>query len=291
MSSLSNIGVESKFKNSYSRAGSFFKKYTMADTLVSKIIFVIVIIILFFLILRLVIIIMGYIFSPKNSPYIIKGLHDGGTRVIKTQNPSSSNSVPLYRSKNELGGIELSYSIWLNIKDKKNTDSFNHIFSKGSIKRIDDEGVYYPNNFPGLYFNGTSSKNTNINHNELVAIVNTYNNESERIIIENIPLEKWIFVVLRIKGNILDVYINGIITKRHVLSGVPKQNYEPIIVSAGKNNGFDGQLSNLRYYDYALSAIQINSLALQGPNLKADKIKDISTPPYLATNWYFNNNN
>ena len=291
MSSLSNIGVESKFKNSYNKTSNFFKKYAMADTLVSKIVFVIVIIILFFLILRLVIMVMGYIFSPKNNPYIIKGLHDGGTRIIKTQDPSSSNAMPLYRSKNELDGIELSYSVWLNLKDKRNTKTLNHIFSKGSIKRIDEEGIYYPNNFPGLYFNGKSSDNGNINHNELVVVVNTYNNESERVIVENIPLEKWILVVLRIKGNILDVYINGIITKRHVLSGVPKQNYEPIIVCAGKNNGFDGQLSNLRYYHYALSAIQINSLSLQGPNLKADKTKNISSPPYLATDWYFNNNN
>ena len=289
MSSLSNTRAESKFKSNFNRVDNYFKKFAMADTLVSKIIFVIIIIILFFLLLRLIIIIMGYLFSPKQSPYIIKGLHDGSSRIIKSQNTSNSNSMTLYRSKNEIDGIELSYSVWLNIKDKGNTTSFNHIFSKGSIKRTDNDGVYYPNNFPGLYFNGTESTST-INHNQLVVVVNTYNNESERVIIENIPLEKWILVVLRVKGNVLDVYINGIITKKHILSGVPKQNYEPIIVTSGKNNGFNGQLSNLRYYDYALSAIEINTLALHGPNLTIDKKTGNSSPPYLATDWYFNNN-
>lgn len=285
MSNLSTTNMRSNLK----RVDNYFKKYLMADSLVSKIIFVIVIIILFFLVLRLVILTIGYIFTPKKSPYIIKGLHEGNKRIIKQQNPSGNKSLPLYRSKNEEDGIEFSYSLWLNLEYRRNESKFSHIFNKGSNKRMDDDGVYYPNNCPGLYFDTRIGKN-NSNRNNLVVVMNTYNKQQERIIVTNIPMEKWICVIVRVSNNIVDVYVNGIITKRHILSGVPKQNYEDLTVCAGNNNGFDGQLSNLRYYDYSLGAIEINAISLRGPNLKVDKKKNISSPPYLSTDWYFDNN-
>ena len=285
MSNLSTTTMRSNFK----RADNYFKKYLMADSLVSKIIFVIVVIILFFLLLRLIILTMGYLFSPKKSPYIIKGLHEGSKRVIKQQNPSSKRSMPLYRSKNEESGIEFSYSLWLNLQYRRNENYCSHIFNKGSNKRMDSDGIYYPNNCPGLYFDARSSTEGQ-NNNNLVVVMNTYEKQEEKIIIENIPMDKWICVVIRVSNNIVDVYINGVITKRHILSGVPKQNYEDLTVCGGKNSGFDGQLSNLRYYDYSLGAIEINSISLYGPNLKVDKTKNISSPPYLATDWYFDNN-
>jgi len=280
MSSLSTTNLRSDFK----RVDNYFKKYLMADSLVSKIIFVIVIIILFFLVLRVIILAMGFLFSPNKSPYIIKGLHEGSNRVIVQQNPSSSKYTPLFRSKNEEDGIEFSYSVWLNLDYRRDESKYNHIFSKGSNRRMDGKGVYYPNNCPGLYFD------TSNNNNNLVVVMNTYSKEQENIIIKNVPMEKWICVVIRVTNNIVDVYINGVITKRHILSGVPKQNYEDLTVCGGKNNGFDGQLSNLRYYDYSINALEITSIAMRGPNLKVDKTKNISSPPYLSTDWYFDNN-
>ena len=268
-----------------------FKKYLMADSLVSKIIFVFIIIILFFLMLRLVVLIMGYVFSPKKSPYIIKGLHEGNKRVIKQQDPSSKKSLTLHRSKNQEDGIEFSYSVWLNINYRRPETKYNHIFSKGSHKnnRVNDNGVYYPNNCPGLYFDGTTTGDKT--NNNLVVYINTYSKTQEEIIIKNVPMDKWLCVVIRVTNNIVDVYINGIITKRHILSGVPKQNYEDVIVCGGKLRGFNGQLSDLRYYDYSLNAIEINSISVKGPNLKVDKKSstDMSSPPYLSTDWYFDN--
>lgn len=285
MSSLSTTPMRSNFK----KVDNIFKKYLLADSLVSKIIFVIVIIILFFLMLRLIILTIGYLFSPKKSPYIIKGLHEGSKRVIKQQNPSGNKSLTLYRSKNEEDGIEFSYSVWLNLQYRRNEQKYSHIFNKGSNKRLDNLGVYYPNNSPGLYFD-TRMGDNNSNNNNLVVVMNTYNKQQENIIVTNVPMEKWICVIIRVSNNIVDVYINGVITKRHILSGVPKQNYEDLTVCAGYNNGFDGQLSNLRYYDYSLGAIEINAISLRGPNLKVDKKKGVSSPPYLATDWYFDNN-
>ena len=289
MSNLTKTSLRGDFK----KGDNYFKKFFMADSLVSKIIFVFIIIILFFLILRLIVLIMGYLFAPKKSPYIIKGLHEGNKRVIKQQDPSSKRSMPLYRSKNQEDGIEFSYSVWLNINYRRPGILYNHIFSKGSSRsnRVDSNGVYYPNNCPGLYFDGTNKDDKT--NNDLVVYMNTYNTIQEEIRIKNIPMEKWLCVVIRVSNNVVDIYINGIIAKRHILSGVPKQNYEDVIVCGGKLRGFDGQLSNLRYYDYSLNAIEINSISIKGPNMKVDKSSsnNMSSPPYLSTNWYLDNDN
>ena len=57
------------------------------------------------------------------------------------------------------------------------------------------------------------------------------------------------------------------------------------------NGGFDGAISNLKYYNYAIGTFEINSIMYKGPNLKSSKESKLSDTKadYLSTNWYFNN--
>ena len=108
----------------------------------------------------------------------------------------------------------------------------------------------------------------------------------EEIIIENIPTKKWKFIVIRLKGKTLDVYINGKIARRHILQYPAKQNYGDIFVT--QENGFTGALSNLRYFDHALDVQTINDMSDEGPNLTVysdDELKNTS-PPYFSVKWY-----
>ena len=61
----------------------------------------------------------------------------------------------------------------------------------------------------------------------------------EEISVPNIPLNKWINVMIRTQGKIVDVFINGAISQRHVLTQVVRQNYGDTYVL--ENKGFDGQ--------------------------------------------------
>ena len=86
--------------------------------------------------------------------------------------------------------------------------------------------------------------------------------------------------------NVLDVYINGTLVKRHQLSGVARQNYDNVYVSM--NGGFSGFTSDLRYFNYSIGTFKIDQIVMSGPNMKmkdAD-IKD-SVPKYLSTRWFF----
>ena len=60
---------------------------------------------------------------------------------------------------------------------------------------------------------------------------------------------------MRCQNQTIDVYINGVLTKRHILSGVPKQNYSDVHIS--QNGGFGGYLSSLRYFNYAINTNKI----------------------------------
>ena len=110
------------------------------------------------------------------------------------------------------------------------------------------------------------------------------------IYVDGIPIKKWVSVVIRVTGqNIVDVYVNGTLTKRHKLSNIVKQNYDNIYINL--NGGFGGNLSNLRYYNYAIGTFEIYRITSEGPDLTIAENTSLqkSKPFYLSSQWYFDN--
>ena len=103
------------------------------------------------------------------------------------------------------------------------------------------------------------------------------------IVVQDIPLNKWVSVIIRCDNKSLDVYINGTVVKRRVLSGVPRQNHDDVDIGA---NGFDGYVSNLWYFDHALGQTKYRIIVEEGPNLsmKGDNMLD-AKPYYLSPRW------
>lgn len=153
-------------------------------------------------------------------------------------------------------------------------------------------GINYPDNGPGLYL-FTKSKSANTYELSLLIVMNTVNNYSnsknifEYVVVNNISTQKWLNIITRVIGKNLDIYVNGNIVKRHVLKNVPQQNYGSLFVNG--NGGFDGSVSGLKYYNKALTIMQITNIMKKGPNMNIDK-STLVTPPYLGRDWYFDNN-
>ena len=114
--------------------------------------------------------------------------------------------------------------------------------------------------------------------------MNTFGNMTETVEIDDIPLNKWINVVLRLEGNVMDVYINGNIALRHIFNSVPMQNYGDTYVNA--NGGYSGMISDLWYHNRALTAVEIMSIVNAGPNLTAQDDMKVF-PPYFSLRWFF----
>jgi hypothetical protein len=118
--------------------------------------------------------------------------------------------------------------------------------------------------------------------------MNSYTEITEYIDIENIPMNKWFSLVLVMRHQTLDIYINGNLKKSLKLSGIPKQNYGELYVNSF--GGFAGHISRLRYYDWALSYNEIETIQRRGPSMRMESsnLKDSERPPYLTPNWWTN---
>lgn len=259
------------------------QSFLQSNSIIAKFAFLILVLIMFIVALRLGAWILSWLFAPSSNPILINGMINAKQMLRVQQDPSIPGSIPIIRSVNEYEGLEFTWSVWMFVDDftyKQN--EYKHVFHKGNDNiNITQQpiGLNFPNNGPGLYITPHT--------NNLVVIMNTFDKINEEIIIKDLPLNKWVSVIIRVSNqHVLDVYINGVLTKRHQLKGVPKQNYGDVFVSL--NGGFSGYTSELRYFDSAIGTNQIQSIVDSGPNMKMIGGDMSGTKPqYLSSRWYF----
>ena len=284
MSSSPNLGKVStaNFSPAAQAKGAFAgtKEFMESNSIVAKIAFLFLVLIIFILLLRLGISAISYFMRPTSDPTLIDGMSDGTQMHVIPQNPAIPHAKPILRSINQEDGIEFTWSVWTYIKDLKPENLYKHVFHKGNDKINSTNGLNFPNNAPGLYITPHT--------NNFVIMMNTFKNIQEEIIVEDIPLNKWINIIIRVENQNLDVYINGTIVKRHILNSVPKQNYGDVFVTM--NGGFNGYTSSLRYWNTALNIREIQSIIDKGPNLEMKESTMIeSEPRYFSLRWFFQN--
>lgn len=275
------------------------KQFLSSNSLVAKFAFLILVIIVFVILLRIGTFILTYIFSPNPSPYLIDGMIDAKKQQTISQDPRVSGSVPIMRSVDQREGLEFTWSVWLYLDDVNYFQNrYKHVFHKGN-DLVGSDGLVSPNNAPGLYISPVDEKKNMMN---LLVRMNVFTDQSkdnnlrntsggpniyDDVVIEDMPINKWVNVIIRCNAeNVLDVYINGTLVKRHKLSGVARQNYDNVYVSM--NGGFSGFTSNLHYFNYAIGTFKIDQIVMSGPNMKMKdtNMKD-SVPKYLSTRWFF----
>lgn len=285
------------------------------NSIIAKFVFLIVVLIGFFLLFNLGIYIVSWFATPDRSPYIFKGMYSTAAKKHITQDPKQ-NGKTIYRSNNEDKGIEFTWSSWLNLELP--TDGQKHIFNKGT-----EPESGFNKNAPGVYAKqGTAevtqafidevatatdtenvagtwdamtedeqnaavedarTKNGTLN---LIIKMDTITTNADDIILYDLPIKKWFHLAIRLQNKIIDIYVNGTITTRIPLSEVPDQNYGDIYLGYG---GLGGNISNLRYFDKALSVFQISNIVMAGPNLSnPDENVKIGKANYLSNNWYSN---
>lgn len=210
------------------------------------------------------------------------------------QNPNVSGAIPINLSSNERNGIEFSYSFYINVAPTSFRQEYglSHIFHKG-----------YPSQFPllapGVYMRSDT--------NTLRVYMNTYKTWNNFVEVENIPIGKWVHIVIVCNENALFIYINGNLAKKLSFDGfAPYQNFEDIccfsqrritmkhsLVPSTDENGFDvfgcmtGQVSRLTYFSYALCYAEIQQLMNEGPSSKLNSAAStLNAPPYLDDTWW-----
>ena len=211
-----------------------------------------------------------FLLSKSDSPWIIQDSKSARNSLVITQDPKNENSITLYRSDDQGSGAEFTYSFWFVINNLE--------YKYGEMKSMFHKGNKsgYPNASPGVYIAPET--------NTVRVYMNTLDNINEYVDIENIPIKRWVHMAIVLKGQYLDIYMNGYLRKRHDLKSVVKQNFGDLWLNM--NGGFDGYMCRMRYFRRALEYNEVENIVRNGPSLAAcgdtgDK------PPYLDDNWWF----
>lgn len=264
------------------------QSFAEANSTISKVVFIIFLLIIFGILLRVGMYLVATFFAPPKSPHVVNGMRLTNKGKVFQVNPNQNNSKPILRSINEDQGMEFTWSSWLWMESTEYADKTTSkiIFTKGKGISDDNDEKIKMMSSPGLF--------ASPNNNEIEIILakhqdtNVGGQSYESIKIDNIPMQKWVNVVIRVQNKTLDVYVNGTLTERKDMDYVPKQNYGDVYVG-DSINGMNGYISSLRYFNHAIGEGRIQDILYQGPNLKMeDESYNQTMPPYLSMKWYFN---
>lgn len=215
----------------------------------------IVVILLIFMILK-------YIFTE---PYTLQGMQSGQTASTISANDLATNGtdVPLNN---------FAYSIWFYVND------WNYRY--GSPKVIFGR-MGAPSASGSGQIQGVSGVDpcplvllTPVENNLAISLAcfpgsdqQSQNPESKSIVhtcaVGNIPIQRWVNLLISVYGRTLDVYIDGKLVKTCLLPGIAKVNNKADIYVT-PNGGFDGWTSNLQFFPNALNPQQAWNIYSKG---------------------------
>jgi hypothetical protein len=284
------------------------KDFLDSNSFVAKISFVLLIIICFVIIFNVGYWVISLVLSPSKTPLLVDGMVDAKVPLSIPQAMNQKNAKPIYRSNDQYNGLEFTWSTWFYINDPtyRSEQNTKNIFVKGNKGNNTSQNQPFATNCPGVYLYSENSNNPNnyssngVNNltmqlNIMMDIfpyqdpIDQTTKYNQEITIQDIPIKKWVNLIIRCNSqNIVDVFINSTLVQRAKLYNTVKQNYDNVYVA--QNGGFDGFISNLKYYNYSIGTFEIDQIVSGGPNLKIDKDTNLkeSNPYYLSTKWLFN---
>lgn len=191
------------------------------------------------LVLIVLYIILGYIF-PNNTK--LSSMSEATKQqTIDAKSLSSNNNSTNY-----------TYSSWIYIED------WNYKFGekKTILGRLDNDKNPGPLMELGAMENDLivsvscyptktsgDEKNTTTNNSNIKPLIH-------KCKVHNIPLQKWVNIIISLYGRTLDVYIDGKLVRTCLLPGVVKV-YQTSPVLITPNGGFSGWTSNFQYFSNA----------------------------------------
>lgn len=179
------------------------------------------------------------------------------TKLSSMQDGRQSLSIAASKLPSNNNTNNYTYSTWIYVND------WNYRFGeqKTILERNDVSNSFGPNLSLGAMQNnliistavypttgGSAAAATPINHTCTV---------------ENIPLQRWVNIIVSLNGRTMDVYINGKLVKTCVLPGVAKVNASaPILITP--NGGFSGWTSETTYRANSINPQEAWNIYSQG---------------------------
>lgn len=214
--------------------------------------------IIFICILIIILIVLIWYYVVNNT--VLTKLSDA---TVKQTVPASSINT----STDNVGTSNYAYSIWFYISnwnykygsDKiifarvttpSNDSSYNNV--ENSLPILGPCPIVYLDKFANDIMIGVSSYGLN-NQSQELNIVN----------VNNIPIQRWVNLIISVYNTTIDVYINGKLVKTEIMpnSAYVNSNDDIIVTPAG---GFEGSTTKLQYFQNPLNPEQAWNLYQQG---------------------------
>jgi hypothetical protein len=171
--------------------------------------------------------------------YKLFGLSKSSPVIINKETPANlpfkreSTYLPLSQI-NE--GVSWSFVFWIYV------DEWNYLF--GQRKNI----LQWGNNLY-MYFDEKSNDLT-------IDIMTIPSMNNTKIVYKNIPLQKWLSIIVVLDNRNLDLFIDGELVVNYLLDEVPL--YIPQELSICEKGGFNGKIGYLQYFSYKLPMFGIS---------------------------------
>jgi hypothetical protein len=284
--------MNSSFTNMNSGSADGVQEYLMGQGVVSQTLLVLVLALILYIVMMMmesVYLLWSQAEGSRMDVFPYRQNAQNG-QVVIAQNPAISSALTLPPSYNERTGAEFTYSFFLLLNSNgfanNQANQLKHVFHKGYSKMT-------PLMSPGVFVHG--------NKNILRVYANSTKKIDNYVDIEDIPINKWVHVVILARKNALEIYVNGNIIKKMSVEGVLMQNYQDLIlfsqrqgirIGSGEDGKevsgpFSGDLASLTYFSYAISYSEIQGIVAAGPSTETQKggAAD-SVNPYLVDNWW-----
>jgi hypothetical protein len=197
--------------------------------------------------------------TGTNQKFILSApLQGSSTRTIK------SSKLPRPLNTNEF-----TYSMWIYINGVNTAQkTLTHLMHIGNP----DLSVVSP----GIWLK-PGSNDLNVRFNLIKNKNNQLANNIKDCGIENLPIKRWFNLSIVVNQEAIELYVDGHLVKTCVASGLPNLNQGDLFLC--KNKDFDGVLSKLSFTSLALSANDIQTIYMKGPNDDSN-IKSLLMSPF-----------
>jgi len=182
-----------------------------------------------------------------------------GRRIVLKEEPSDAKTsfnidISTMKLSQENKGLSFSTSMWIYVKNwNYRFMQEKTIFNKGGFKLL------LGNRMNDLYLE--------------MPILNSHT--PAKILKKDIPLQKWIHIVVSLENRHLDLWLNGKLYNSRYLKNLPKifENRETLFC---ENGGYAGYISRVYHYESPLTKGEIIGLFKSGPinNNPIPKIKN-----------------
>lgn len=219
----------------------------------------------------------GESFTNLSNDTINNGTRASSNSLLSISDNSAPQSASLYHSStyNEVSGNVLSQSGFTDdtTKDPKwikkyglFTNLENKMMNVGTTATTNS---YLIPDISGNTLSGWSDKNITVPFKERFdnssnqGQSQSQNNKIGICIVNDIPLQKWVHVVVSVYNNIVDIYTDGKLSSSCVLNGFPLASTTDLKIAP--EGGFSGSIANITSVNAALNPSEVKKLYYESP--------------------------